>query len=190
MNYLYFALHRKQILAHKNAVIRGLKNITTKGLLQVGTSYVGFSMKNDKTFLNIRGKLITHSDFLIGRGCRFDIGPSATCILGSGFINVNTKLIIMHGLQIGYNVAIGWDCEIIDEDFHSISYNGKQERDKKIVIGNHVWIGSGVKILKGVKIGDNNVIAGSSVVTKSFDEQNVLIAGNPAKIIKREISWE
>jgi acetyltransferase-like isoleucine patch superfamily enzyme len=110
--------------------------------------------------------------------------------LGSGYINANTKLVIMHGLKIGHKVAIAWDCEFLDEDFHELSWEGKRDRDKVIEIGDHVWIGSNVRVLKGVKIGKNNVVAAGSVVTKSFTEENVLIAGNPAKIIRTGIDWK
>ncbi len=54
---------------------------------------------------------------------------------------------------------------------------------KEVVIGDNVWIGGGVTILPGVTIGNNSVVAASSVVTKSFPD-NVLIAGNPARIVR------
>lgn len=55
---------------------------------------------------------------------------------------------------------------------------------KKVTIGNNVWIGGGVTILPGVNLGNNVVVGAGSVVTKSFPD-NVVIAGNPAKIIKK-----
>lgn len=54
---------------------------------------------------------------------------------------------------------------------------------KKIKIGDNVWIGWGVIILKGVSIGDNSVIAAGSVVVSDIPE-NCIAAGNPAKLVK------
>ena len=106
------------------------------------------------------------------------------------FINANCLFVISNGLEIGDNTVISWNCQFIDDDFHKINYEGKVESSKIIHIGSHVWIGANSVILKGVSIADGCVIAANSIVTKSVTEQNVLIAGNPAKIIKREIQWE
>ena len=53
-----------------------------------------------------------------------------------------------------------------------------------VIIGNNVWIGMNATILKGVTIGDNSVVAAGSVVTKSVPA-NVVVAGNPAVVIKK-----
>ena len=55
----------------------------------------------------------------------------------------------------------------------------------EIIIGENVWIGSDVRICKGVKIGDNAIIAACSVVTKDVPA-NSIAAGNPARIVKEE----
>jgi carbonic anhydrase/acetyltransferase-like protein (isoleucine patch superfamily) len=190
LKYLYYRLRGKKIVAHSRAIIKGVDRISTIGHLHVGTQYVGFSHPKEITYLNVRGILTVKGRFLVGRGCRVDIGPGAVCEFGSGYINVNSKIVISHGLKVGKDVSIAWDCEFLDDDFHQLCWDGKEERDPGIEIGNHVWIGSGVTILKGVKIGDNNVIGAGTVVTKPFTEQNVLIAGNPARIVKRGIAWK
>ena len=56
-------------------------------------------------------------------------------------------------------------------------------------IGKHCWIGAGTFIGKNVSIAPNNIIGAKSVATKSFDEEYTAIAGNPAKIVKRGITW-
>ncbi len=64
------------------------------------------------------------------------------------------------------------------------------DKPKGIVIGDHVWIGDSSYILKNATIGSGSVVGIASVVTKAFSEENVVIAGNPARICKRNIHWE
>ena len=61
---------------------------------------------------------------------------------------------------------------------------------KFIEIGNHVWIAKQVTVLKNTKILDNTVVGCNSVVAKQFDKSNIVIAGNPARIIKENIKWD
>ena len=61
---------------------------------------------------------------------------------------------------------------------------------QSIEIGKHVWIGKDVKIGKNVKIADNSIVGWGSIVTRKFDEPNVIIAGTPAKIVRRGINWD
>ncbi|MDR2527225.1 MAG: hypothetical protein LBC92_05125 [Rickettsiales bacterium] len=58
-----------------------------------------------------------------------------------------------------------------------------------LIIGNHCWIGRDVKLLKNAGISNNTIVGMGSVVTKKFTESYIAIAGNPAKIIKRDIDW-
>lgn len=187
---LIYRLQGKNIACHQYASIKGLRNIQTYGSLDIGIFFTGFMHKADRTYLNIEGKLIVNKDFSIGRGCRIYIAKNGICTLGQGYINANTVLVIKHKLTIGDGVAIAWGCEFLDEDFHEIVYDGKEEREPGIFIDDNVWIGSGVKVLKGITIGPGNVIAANSLITKSFPEPNNLIGGNPARIIKRNISWK
>ncbi|MGB7568321.1 MAG: acyltransferase [Chitinivibrionales bacterium] len=188
---LYRVLYKKSFLLHQNVTIHGIKNIELPGKLNVGIDYFGFIHKTDKTYLNVNGKLRLNGDYSIGRGCRFDIGTGAIVSIGKGgYVAANTTFIIMHGLTIGDNCAISWDCQFLDEDFHEINYLGKKSYGKSIVIGNNVWIGCGAKIYKGTVIPDNCVIASNSIVKGKFNIENCLIGGNPAKIIKENIEWK
>ena len=63
----------------------------------------------------------------------------------------------------------------------------KHSANAPIIIGRNCWIGSNVRICKGVTIGDNSIIAACSVVTKSVPA-NCIAAGNPAKIVKTDIN--
>jgi acetyltransferase-like isoleucine patch superfamily enzyme len=189
-SHLRYKISRKNILANNNTIIKGHENIHTSGLLEIGMSHVGFMHKHDITYLNINGSLVFNGDYSIGKGCRFDIGSSAVAKMGRGFVNANTNFIIMNGITIGNDCAISWNCEFLDEDFHTITYSGKNERSPSIEIGNHVWIGSNVTVLKGSKIPDGCVVASRSVVCSVFENPNCLLAGNPARVIKENIEWK
>lgn len=190
---LYKIFYNKNLFLHPEVTIKGVNNILLKRILDIGIGYIGFMDKKDKTLLNIQGKLIIKSKhYSIGRGCRFDIGKNAVVTIGSGgYINCNTKIIIMHSLHIGDNCIISWDCQFLDEDFHEINYATRNKKsDKGIVVGNNVWIGCGVKIYSGTIISDNSVIASNSVVRGQYIIPNVLIGGVPAKVLRKEVTWK
>jgi Acetyltransferase (isoleucine patch superfamily) len=188
---LYYRVRGKHIVAHTKVTIRGLKNIKIApgGSLWAGT-FFGFSHKKDVTLLNIEGELqVNHAAF--ARGSRIDIGEKGLIVIGDNTsINPFTRLLIQHKLVIGSNCLISWNCQILDEDFHTIDYPDKKNgQSPAIIIGDHVWIGSNTSIYKGVEIGDGCVIAANSVVKTSFPGNNLLIAGNPARVVKENVTW-
>ena len=187
----YFLYHLKgrKILANDKVIISGIGNIRTEGLLQIGMEYVGFMHKYDRTYLNVNGQLNFCGRYSIGKGCRFDIGRNAIAEFGQGYVGANTHFIIMHGLKVGNGCAISWGCQFLDEDFHEIEYEGRIKTRNEIVLGDNVWIGCNVSILKGCVIPDGCVVAANSVVRGQFSQENCLIAGNPATIVREAISW-
>lgn len=109
----------------------------------------------------------------------------AQCIIGD---NCRINGVYIHAqrkVMIGRNSVIAAGVNIVDSNGHIVkSYDRTKGRDKPedIVIGENVWIGLNSIILKGTKIGDNSIVAAGSVVKGSFPK-NVIIQGNPAKII-------
>ncbi len=53
------------------------------------------------------------------------------------------------------------------------------------IIGDNVYVGPGTKMFGGIRIGNNVKIGANSVINKSFEEDNIVLAGVPAKIVKR-----
>lgn len=93
-------------------------------------------------------------------------------------------------VTIGDNTNIGGNVKILDNDFHPIEAQARLADDKTqigtapIHIGKNCFIGCNALILKGTTLGDNCVVGAGAVVCGSF-ENNCVIAGNPARIIKR-----
>ena len=94
-------------------------------------------------------------------------------------------------INIGDNCMFSHSVYLRPCDAHTIFDKNSNiiNRGKDIVVGNKVWIGQGVTLLKNAKVSDNTVVGLGSVVTKKFNETSVVIAGNPAKILKRGITW-
>ncbi len=89
----------------------------------------------------------------------------------------------INGIILGKNVWIGANVGIISGN-HSLNNYFQHLHDKPIKIGDNCWIGMNSVILPGVEIGNHVIIGAGSIVTHSF-ESNCVIAGNPARIIKR-----
>lgn len=94
------------------------------------------------------------------------------------------------GIEIGDDTRIGANVKIVDTDFHPIDPierlkgNNDAAKSKPIRIGKNVFIGMNSLILKGSTIGDNCVVGGGTVLSGTF-EDNCVIAGNPARVIRK-----
>lgn len=87
-------------------------------------------------------------------------------------------------ISIGNNVTISSNVQFITHDYSAhIVIPGTSDLYGRITIGNNCFIGDNSTVLYGVTLGDNIVVAAGSVVTKSFYDNEVIIAGNPARII-------
>lgn len=89
--------------------------------------------------------------------------------------------------------AIIFTSYINTSDYHGIfdaSTGERLNKARSIYIGDKVWLAPFVTVLKGTTIKNDSVVGTHSVVTKAFDESNVVIAGNPARIVKHNICWK
>lgn len=133
-----------------------------KGLLQLGQRS-SFGRYN---YVDVQGKLS------IGDRC---------------FINDHVRLVCHEEIVIGNNVLIAAGVSIYDHDHRTKMSSGQMLFDgyntDAIHIGDNVWIGEKVIILKGVTIG-NNVILGAGSVVNSNIAANSVAVGNPCKVVK------
>ena len=127
---------------------------------------------------------------MVGYGSYLQVGDGAKLKIGDSFINREVKIICNKSITIGDDCIIAMGTVIRDNDGgnHQILAPG-YENAKPITIGNHVWLGENVMILKGVTIGEGAIVAASSLVIKDVPP-HTLVAGSPAKVIKDNVSWK
>ena len=138
------------------------------------------------------------STIKIGTGCGFLSRPNANLIGINRPCMISTldeKAVIEIGdncgfsgtviggfkyIKLGNNVRCGANTLITDSDWHPDDTRVGQPAD--VIIGDNVWLGVNVVVLKGVEIGANTVIGANSLVVKNIPA-NVIAAGNPCKVI-------
>lgn len=134
-----------------------------------------------------KGRIILGDRVLLHRYVKLSSYGGSIEIGNNSYIGDRTEIHSGKEVKIGNNVNIAWDCNILDRDYHA--FESDSEVTKRVVIEDRVWIGARSIVLKGVTIGEGAVVAAGSVVTKSVPPK-CLVAGNPAKVIKENISWK
>lgn len=88
------------------------------------------------------------------------------------------------GITIGDSCMFAQNSYVTDSDWHEI-YNRcvPVGGSKSVTIGNNVWIGDSAIVCKGVTIGDNSIVGAGAVVTRDVPP-NMIVAGNPAAVVK------
>lgn len=152
----------------------------------------------NNTSINIYGN---HCSILIGAGCNLN-----NCRLyiedNDGIIDLKRHVTITDYTELavleGKRIIVGEDCLFSRNiyfrtgDSHSILDQSTGKRinpSEDITIGDHVWICQDVRILKGVTIGDNSIVAMGALLTKNIFPSHSIIGGMGGKIIKSGIEW-
>lgn len=162
------------------------------GMIQIGLTGSG-THSYYPTILEINGKIVFENRVRIGGGCNIvTVNNSSILKFGDNVsITGGSTIISREYIELGKNTLISWDTQIMDTDFHNIYIEDKLiNDDEQIIIGEHVWIGSRCNILKGSRIGCNNIIASGSNITSNIKGENQIITGTPIKVLKKDISWK
>lgn len=147
--------------------------------------------KNFKLFLG-GGVVGTKKKITIGNNVKLFgwlISDGGTIIIGDNtIIHRNTFVRSMNKVTIGKHCDIGSDVYIQDHNSMSLNYLERRKctgeiKNKPVSIGNDVWIGRRVMVLKGVHIGERAVIGAGAVVTHDVMRDGVAV-GNPARVVK------
>lgn len=143
-----------------------------------------YILKNHLVHLGLHMKYNTHIrlPFYCSYGYNIQMGDKV-------FINHNVSLLDHATITLGDNVMIAPNVMVttVTHPKDATERNTGQVVVKPITLGNNVWIGANSVILPGVEIGDNTIVGAGSVVTKNFGS-NLVVCGNPAKVIREVIT--
>ncbi len=172
-------------------------------------SFLIYHLSFKKRFVSIAGKPLVwgiwNIDVLgpnisLGKNVVFSTGNGGRTAITSvkfgkreGHIEIGNNVLLMHSIRVSSaeRIVIGDDCMLAsfcyltDADWHDIHDRTRViGKSAPIILEKGVWIGDSAIVCKGVHIGMNSIVAAGAVVTKSVPA-NVIVAGNPARIVKK-----
>ncbi|HTA12912.1 MAG TPA: acyltransferase [Solirubrobacteraceae bacterium] len=177
----------------RSRIVRGRgAQLEVHGRLYLGDAptHVGYVARGQAPLIELRqgARLRIDGRVRLGDGAKLLVGPGACVRIGDDtHFDGDSRVISAVEVSIGNGCAIAWEVLIMDTDFHRI--DGRPSGDAAVSIGDRVWIGVGAKILKGVTVGDGAIVAAGSIVTRDVPAAT-LVAGNPARVIRENVSWD
>ena len=195
------------IIGNNNRVIMYFESEESAEEVLLGGGFL-LIVKGDNNVVTIGNLILRYSSVLGMTGLKLVVGQLPG--LGAGVsrtanncrVNIGNSVVINgvllylqednSSISIGDDSQLSWGVDVWCTDAHTITdlEGNPMNFAQSIEIGKHVWIGKDVKIGKNVKIADNSIVGWGSIVTRKFDEPNVIIAGTPAKIVRRGINWD
>jgi len=184
-----------------------LRSLGDRVTLGEGTRLLnGFSIRflaspKERRYLDI-GTNCTLSAKIIFESTTGSVVIGERCYIGPG-----STIICRSRIQIGNDVTLAWGITLYDHDSHSLDWKQRAKvvahfhryygrpscfdtldwagvKTAPIVIADRAWLGFDVIVLKGVTIGEGAIVGARSVVTRDVEPYTV-VAGNPARIIRR-----
>ena len=191
------SLLKPKVLIARNVVLKktsGQINIVEgKRISNIGFSTnLAYSGRNNRTVFYNDGVLNIYGHISIFNGSSLIVRPNAELSIGDNFSMSQCSVIQAYKkITIGKDCTVSWDCLIMDSDTHPILDLEKKNilnSNMDIVLGDHIWLCSGVKVFKGSNIPKNCVVGAGSVITKKLEKSNAVYVNNTA--IKENITFD
>lgn len=185
-NWFKIVMKATKVEYGKNLLLKGVPVIFNKNgaRLKIGNNVM------------IKSSFLSNLVGLYSRSIIVTRTPNAVIEIGDNVGISGATIYARKGIFIGENTAIGGNCKILDNDFHPLEAENRLKllqdahgRDsalvpsKEIHIGKNCFIGCNSIILKGTMLGDGSVVGAGAVVSGRFEDNSVIV-GNPARVIK------
>lgn len=168
------------VKCHKESVVNIHPSVIWGGGLSVNAP--GCNVAIDKGVKILSGMWTLHAV-----NCSLLVGNNTTMVDSTIFLHETSSIVI------GSDCMFSMQTFLSTSDIHAI-YDKKSglivNKGADIVVGNHVWLGLRAMVLHGTKIGDGSVVGAGALVKGDYSEGDCVLAGSPAKIIRRDIRWE
>lgn len=162
-----------------------------------------------------KGSFFLNAKIVMGSECKVEIGKTnprglrnltvdmsgqgknKTLYIGDGCSCESMRLAMANesnlAVSLGKNCLISSNVTIRATDGHVIFETQTKRivnRSRPVTIGDNVWISSTVTFLKGCSVPSNSIIGTGAIVAGNFEDENTVIAGCPAKVVKRGVMWD
>lgn len=182
-------LYKPKLLKCKGSVRICNKEIKT-GMIVLGYYRVSLYPNNGLVFENNGGSITFHGKCFIGNDSKISVGETGNINFGDCFSSTaSLKIISYIGITLGNNVSCGWECLIVDTDFHQMKYVECSDMPPsfgRIRIGNNCWLAFHCIVMKNTLLPNFCTAAAYSLLNKHYEISCYsLVAGQPA-VLKKE----
>lgn len=159
--------------------------------IRIGIWGGSYSLANRRSMFLIfdEGKVLFDGTASFSKGTHVIVRGNGKLTVGYKFFcNANCNIFCNKFITFGLDNLLGWNITLLNSDGHDTYVcNVRQDSQKEIVLGDHVWIGANSTILKGVCLANNTIVPYGSVIHKSNQEENVVFQN---KVLKTDIHWK
>ncbi|MCH5311273.1 MAG: hypothetical protein J1E57_04870 [Prevotella sp.] len=180
---------KTKVCIEKNTSIE-IKSPLKTNMVKIGFTGAEYISSRQAIFVMKEGsKIIFENECEFGPGVIIYMEKNSQMIIGDGlYANTNCTIRNTNRIVFEDHINIGWNSFINTSDGHEVSIDGfVKPHSGDIFIRRCVWITSNCTINKNTEIGAFSIVGQHSIVGKKFEQEHVLIAGCPAKVVKSNV---
>lgn len=182
--------------ANMSGKIRIESEPVTRGMIQFGSSDENIIETYEPTRISVSGDLIFKGSCKFSKAVQLLVWNNGTLEIGNNaWFGSFCKIVSFQKIVIGENFMASWECQLFDTDFHfikDVDANSISDNTAPVHIGNGVWLGSRVTVLKGTGLPDQCILATGSICNKDYRgiyPPNIVLGGAPAKLLKEKVQY-
>ena len=137
----------------------------------------------------IKGLNIRIGNHVAAHQAKLDIAEGFSIESGGNFLLYNSGNTLVIGANCMFSNTVTVRCGDSPHLLFDKETGEYLDVSEGVFIGQHVWVGERVYITKRASIANESVAAACAVITKRFEEEHVVLAGNPAKVVRRNAQW-